>query len=455
MVFSFKVGRFQLPADAGASTTSYSGVGFQPAAIFYSASSLNTNTFEADTNYQWGFASSVSDQRSMGWHQQDNTAVSNTQSVTCDTDVWSDAKGTLVGNMELQSFDNDGFTLNIPSNRGDQWNVGYMAWGGDDLAGAKAGTFITPSTTGLKSVTGVGFIPDFVLLLMTGTDASNDTDFVGSESFGCFNGVGEQGCCSFAGEDNISTMDTARYQRADKCLAYVDDCDVSVITHEAEFSTMDSDGFTLNFTTAGESCPGTGGPGAGGGFPNMIVYYLALKGPQSKIGSFESPTAGTAPVSQSVTGVGFQPKAAVMWTVGKTSGTSIVSNCRYSVGGVSDSSNQWCNWAGFGDNTANAVTAKRADDNRLIRISTENATAGSTTTQALADFTSFDSDGFTLNWSVKDASNAYQCIYFAFTDAQAPPPITSLSSTNNLTGNQIGGVAIQTAELDHIETIVE
>ena len=46
-------------------------------------------------------------------------------------------------------------------------------------------------------------------------------------------------------------------------------------------------------------------------------------------------------------------------------------------------------------------------------------------------------------------------MYFAFTDAQAPPPITSLSSTNNLTGNAIGGVSIQTADLDHIDTIVE
>lgn len=434
MPFQFKVGRFQLPVSADASTTSYTGVGFQPKALFLSAASVNTNTFEGDTQYQWGFASSVADQRSMGWSQSDGAGVSDTQSVTCDTDIWSDGYAGLVGNMELQSFDSDGFTLNIPSNRGNQWNIGYLALGGDDLAGAKAGTFITPSSTGLHAVTGVGFIPDFVLLLMTGQIAAdeNTTDFIGSESFGCFNGVGEQACCSFGAEDNISTMDTARYQRTDKCLAYVDDCDVSLITHEAEFSTMDSDGFTLNFTTANESCVGNGGPGPGGGFLEMLVYYLAIKGPQTKIGSFTSPTAGTIPVSQSITGVGFTPQALIDWSVGKTAGTSIVAHSRYAVGGANNSTSRWCNWSAMEDATGNAVTAKRADSNKIMRISTAVASAGSSTTQALADFSSFDSDGFTLNWTVIDAANAYEIIYLAFADALAPPPITSRAdSTSN------------------------
>ena len=448
MPFQFKVGRFQLPADAGASTPTVTGVGFQPKAIFLSASSLNTNTFEGDTNYQWGFASSVADQRSMGWSQVDANGVSNTMSVTCDTDIWSDAKGSLVGNMELQSFDSDGFTLNIPSNRGDQWNIGYLALGGDDLTNAKVGSFFTPSATGLHAVTGVGFIPDFVMLLNTGQTVEdiNSTAFIGSESFGCFNGIGEQACCSFAAEDNISTMDTARYQRTDKCLAYIDDCDVSSISTEAEFSTMDTDGFTLNFTTVGNIC---------GELFNTIVFYLAIKGPQTKIGSFASPTVGTPPVSQAVTGTGFVPQALIMWSVGKTAGTSIVDHCRYAIGGTSDTSNRWCNWSAFEDATGNAVTAKRADDNNVMRISTATASAGSSITQALADISSFDSDGFSLSWNPIDTSNAYEIIYLAFADALAPPPITSLSSTNNLTGNLIGGVGIQTAELDHVDTIVE
>lgn len=452
MPFQFKTGRVLSPQISG--NVSYSGVGFKPKAMFFMATAqLPENQFNADAIYQFGFASDsdLSKQRGFGWNQQDGDGVSLLSTLLGNSGCWSDAIGLSTNEFRVQSFDSDGFTLHRPTTFGIHYQLGYLALGGDDLAAANVGTFLLPSSSGPLSVNGVGFVPDFVMMVATNALQSeiNKTDFIdiGGSSFGCFNGIGEQGTCSFTAQNNVSTMDTSRLQRTDKCLVHISPCSPSTVTHEAEFDTMDTDGFTLDFTTAGTVCGTTSG---------RVVFYLAIQGPQTKIGSFETPTSGVLPVSQSVSGVGFVPRSLIQWSVGSTSGTSIVDHCRFTMGGASAADSRWCSWSAFEDNTGNAVTANRSDDNKVMRISTATAAAGSSTTQALADFSSFDGDGYTLSWSAYNSGAAYQVIYMAFADAQAPPPITSVvSSVNNLTGNLITGVGIQTADLDHVDTIVE
>lgn len=450
MVFLFHSGTFQGLDEDITGDLVVTGVGFTPKLLIMSATSHDVNIFDASGNMNFGFASSndTSKQRALGMNTNDSESAGTVNHFWHPTCIWTeDFPGGIPGPnvvCELKSFDSDGFTLNYVLNFSSTANtkIGYLALGGDDMSSTNVGHFTAPSSTGDFSVNGVGFLPDFVLLATSNStqDATN-TAGDGSFSLGAFNGVGEQFTTAFISENNADPTDTARYQRTDKCLAIFNVSNAAALTHEATFVGMDADGFTINFSTASTA--------------NKRVAYAAFKGPATKIGSFTSPTAGTLPVSQSVTGAGLDPKSLILLSVGGTTSSAIQSHNRWCIGGGDNSINRYSNWIGDKDNVGTTVVASRFDNNQIMRVSTEAASAGSTTTDALADLSMLDTDGFTLNWSVIDTGNAYEIIYLAFADAEAPPPILTFNSINSLTGNTVAGIAIHTADLDHIDTIVE
>jgi hypothetical protein len=347
--------------------------------------------------------------------------------------------------MRLESFDSDGFTLHwfLTDLVGSGFQYSFIVIGGD-VTEAKADSFTAPSTTGQHTVTGIGFIPDFVFLLgtnMTEDDAVVDDElstFFTSHSFGCFNGVGEQAVNSVIIRGGVSTTDTARYQRTDKCLAMFSVTSTSTLTHEAEFVAMDTDGFVLNYTTASTA--------------NKRVAYLAFKGCQTKIATLTSQTVGSLPVSQPVTGAGLELKAVMFMTVCGTSSSSVQNHARQCFGFVTDGDNRSSKWTGSTDNVGTSICASMTDTDQCIRISTETASAGSSTTQAMADFVSYDEDGFTIEWDVIDASNAYEVIYIAFADTEAPPPIL-VSTSTSMQSQTFDMLSSTNAESESISTV--
>jgi len=439
MPFQFHSARFETPGSPADKVIT--GVGFQPKLLIIWACSADVDVFDVDYVINMGFASSsdTAKQRSFTVAMSDNSAVADAQSAWHTSAVFTDGFAGALGVGTLKSFDADGFTLNW-NGFSSNWETGFLAMGGTDMTNATVGHFNAPSSTGLHQVTGLGFLPDFVFLLGTSHTTDNEIAFGPCNiSFGVMNGVGEQAVSSNMSIDDVTTMDTARYQRTDKCLAIFNSTNSAALTHEAAFSTMDNDGFTLNFTTASGA--------------NKRVAYAAFQGPQTKITSMTTPIAGALPLSLPTTGLGLAPKAIILPSVDKTASSSIVTNSRFTIGGSGNPDNQWTTWTGSSDATANAVCAARCDSTKILRLATEAAAAGSSTTQALASLESLDEDGFTLNYTVIDAANAYEVIVIAFADAEAPEPITSAISSTSMQSLPLRTLGCDIADQDYIETV--
>lgn len=407
MVLSFKVGTFQ--SIAGTGNQSITGVGFTPKALIIWTHELNSlNSFSSDAAFDIGIASSTSSEHYQGMYNFDASGSADCTETKSDTNlIYFDFNIDNVADTkaDLITLGSDGFTLNWTQNTAGSTRFNYIAIGGADLTNVDSGSFNPPASTGNTATTGVGFMPDLVLFItnnMTSAQSNSVVSDTGSIALGCMNSAGEQAAVAVIAEDAVATMETSRYQRDDKCLAIFTKNNDATLSHEATFVSMDNDGFTINYTTAATT--------------SKIIKYLAFKGLDSKIESFTSPTAGTAPVSQEITGTGFEPRGLIFLSVGNTASASIAAHLRLCMGAASLSNEEADVWLGDQDAAADSVTACRLDNASCIRVSDEASSAGSTTTQALADFTSLDSDGFTLNWSVKDGSNAYQVIYIAFGD---------------------------------------
>lgn len=417
---SFKTGTFL----RSGTSQSITGVGFQPKAVILIATSATVNAFEADYKFVIGFASSTTAARqrsysAMGWDAKgpadvdsgyDSTSVYNMQTGGADFDETG----------QITALGADGFTV-AWTGTAFGFTITYICIGGTDVTNTFASALTAPSSTGNQAITGVGFQPDCVIMVGTNVVADSNVDpDIGAFCVGFANKDLEQGVCACAGVEDVATMDNARYQRTDKCLAMFNDANMSALTHEASLTAVGVDGFTLNYTTANVA--------------SKRVMYLALKGGRYKIGSLVSPIVGTPPVVQSITTVGFQPRGLMLMSIGNVASTSIQTHSRISFGAANSATSRFCNWTANQDAGSEGVSASRIDNNQVIRVSDEAATHTSTTTQALADMTGFVTGGYNLSWSVRDTVNAFQVIYLAFGDVSTlyARPVTA---TVQLTAN--------------------
>jgi hypothetical protein len=162
--------------------------------------------------------------------------------------------------------------------------------------------------------------------------------------------------------------------------------DAGVFT-EADFVSMDADGFTLNYTTSGGSAD--------------VMYYLALRGPQFKVSSFNQ---ATSTGNQAITGAGFTPKASLMISANDTSANNdtTAAHARVSVGIATGTSARGVIWGGETDAVSPTVASRNLDRTKLMKLMVE--AGASPTTSAAADHVSFDADGQTINWTTVDAT---------------------------------------------------
>ena len=109
--------------------------------------------------------------------------------------------------------------------------------------------------------------------------------------------------------------------------------------------------------------------------------------------------------NQSVPGVGFEPVGLFLTSFNRPTSAAILPESEVSLGAASGTLARGAIWSETRDlGTTDANTSTVTD--RVIRMAT------SQTTNAEADLTSFDSAGFTLNWSAVDAT-ARQILYWA------------------------------------------
>jgi hypothetical protein len=266
----------------------------------------------------------------------------------------------------------------------------------------KVGTFTidTTKTAGQdQAVTGVGFQGKVGIFWWSGTTSA--TDATTAETL--------RGGIGFAVSSSQRTWATnisldAQASSAsgggvgdDACIVLMSDA--STVEGKADFKQWDSDGFTLTiddqFATA------------------YIVSYMILGGTDLTNYYTAVETSATTATTKATTGVGFQPTFA-MWAVGRLNTTKnvVASNGNLSVGfSVGTAAGSEYSLVGA---TRNARLTMDTDRYLFDNESIGMMSAGDITYRA--ELTSFDADGFTLNWLESGGS----AIYFAYLALRGP-----------------------------------
>lgn len=369
-----KAGSITTPTGTG--NQSYTGVGFQPTFVFFISGLTTTIGIKSSARFCYGWSAGAGKDVAFYGFGVDTSANADTgRSHRRDFCIYRCSTALATADQaSLVSFDADGFTLNWGAINATSTTVGYLALGGDAVAFAGAGPTV-PAVGASVSVTGTGFQPQAILLGHTGsgiTPSANANDMI--NGFGAATGTSDTGAIGMASDDGAGTMVTRSNYQSD---AIAVGPTFTGVDFEAALQSLDADGFTLSVSDN----PTADSP----------TSYAALRGVQMKAGST---TKRTSAGTQSVTGIGFQPKAGIFWTVYWNGDHADALGCI----GVSDGTNEFT--VGYGDRDGGSTSVVKGYWSATKAIATLDSTpdiAGE------ADVQSWDSDGFTLNWTTADA----------------------------------------------------
>lgn len=226
-------------------TTDITTIGFNPDLVLFTAAYSQNDPANHNVG---GFAAAVSGtERGLCYGTNDGQAASVTNSVLTTTLLINGPFNNGSNHTWTTSaFDANGFTATVSSGTR---ALAYLAlnFGGEALVSLRS--FDSPTTTGDDPRTGVGFTPQFVLLAM-GPAAAEDTIEVdgdaGAFGISVFTADAEYSN-SWADEDNPGTTN---------CQSLADDQAINLALgdgttqHAATFVSMNTDGHTLNYSTA-------------------------------------------------------------------------------------------------------------------------------------------------------------------------------------------------------------
>lgn len=299
---------------------------------------------------------------------------------------------SLAKTADLVSIDGTNFVINWTVAPGIAYVINYMAIGGSALTNYKLGIVTAKTSTGSQAYTGVGFQPD-ALMLFAGKWSTPETFHLTTNGTGLMSFVhstSERGYVAWRSKNGANPSVAKHRQSASKVAGSL--TDTGIFT-EADFVSMDSDGFTLTYPTAGGS--------------SDIMYYLALKGPQFKVGTITQPTSTGV---QSTT-VGFPPKGVILMSANDTTANDDATNNGQGIsfGAASGTSNRGCTWFGDTHGVSPTVSRNSLDRAKAIKLLTVGATP---TLNAAADLDSFGSTNFDLNWTTVDATQR-ELLYLA------------------------------------------
>ena len=387
-----------LTAKTGSTgTVAYTGVGFQPKAIIFWLNSRTAAGFGTQNWFGLGAATSTSARWAVTHGDTTATASATTwrrySAALC---VYlNEGDSTVSCSADLSSLDADGFTLNWTA-ISSAFIVHYLALGGTDLTNATAGTTTYGAGTGSKSVTGIGYQPDFLLQATNNNASASGNTF--SMTYGAA-GLTGQGAITNRSRNGSANMEVGQWQRTDRLMVGLS-ATASSTTTDCTFTSFDSDGWTVNWTND----------------PNgLVTYYLALKGPQTAV---LSDTQKTSTGTKATTGAGFTPSAAIFFGANAATNTSgDYTQMRASLGAATATAEGGV-WHQSADAAATSDTDSHTSSTKCLTHATQ-----ASTIDAEADLSSFDSDGFTLDWTTADAT-AREFVAILFGDAAAAPSST-------------------------------
>ena len=275
------------------------------------------------------------------------------------------------------------------------------------------GSFTQSTSTGNQAITGVGFQPKAVLFFSdfdAFTGNKNDALYgfgvaVSSTKRWAVFGHANWGSASALSKGGFDTTRCFGSVIASGATDYVN----------ADFVSMDSDGFTINNTTVAAT--------------GSVIYFIALGGTDISVdvGTFTITATG----NKAVTGVGFLPSMVLFSSIGAPAAGN-QNAIETSVGGMTSSSQFVISQ--MGQNSVNPSNTKSLQITTAV-IDNE-WTAGN---EDKAEYVSLDADGFTINCSKN--TNSPICGYFAIKGAQFK--IGTFTESTSLGSQSVTGVGFQ------------
>lgn len=389
MAILAKVGTFNCPAATG--NSGVTSVGFQPQAVIFFYNTRTTDGSSPNAQVGVGMATATTERFALGIESDDNVNTSVVQRAVsnahCIRLVTNDAATTGL-EADFVSFDADGFTLNwtIVVNGAD---IHYLALGG--LTNAKVHGFTLPTATGSQAKTGVGFQPNAALFMLGSETAAAAGGADVRANVSAADGTASLSL-GFSQDDFSGNANGRTSSELSELMRVINPA--GTLDGTSDFTSFDADGFTFNCTDAYVGA--------------YLAAALCLRGLRTKIGSLTLPAATG---SQGYTGVGFQPKAILFFGNHNVLSTSIRAAFSLFVGGASASTER----AVISTDEVFASDPLQSDYDSDTTKVIKALTGGTPTTDYAADLTSFDVDGFTLNWTtVGTGASSDQVTYMAF-----------------------------------------
>ncbi|MFN0059433.1 MAG: C25 family cysteine peptidase [Planctomycetota bacterium] len=389
-----EVGSFtKTTSGAPASQIVSHGLGETPKLVFLWTGHATGSSWA--TNFRLGFgASDGTVERSIASGSQDNVGTTNTSRRIADKVLTIVEWGQVtVAEADLTSWNSTSFTINWTTNDATASVIHYMVLGGSDVS-ADVASWTVSGSTGNRSITGVGFRPTVVLFIYAGllTSSVPGSQQNAACGMGAMDASGDQWALSGFSEDAVGDSYSKRAQRTNACIHHETD-----ISFTASFVSMDSDGYTVNFSSVQSGSQ---------------IMAVSLAGMNAKAGFFNKSTSG-APASQSITISEFRPTLLLLTSFQNVTSGSVLDHMRFGFG-MTDGTNEGATALTDGHNVGTSVVDS-IDSTSKVFIKANNSTA---TTDAQADLTSFDTNGFTLNWTTNDAV-ATEILYLALTPFSA------------------------------------
>ena len=283
---------------------------------------------------------------------------------------------------DLRSFDADGFSLTYGTVvTGTSYSVEYVALGGTDITNVVVGSFLVATSTGAQSVAGIGFKPN-AMLFSSGVAQTGaaQASAAGVEQFmGWATSSTSQSASSWVDRDAQADGRAKSWLNSANCILKLGQLGVSNAV--ASLTSFDANGFTVNWSTIVAAAQ------------TSMVYYLAVSGGQWFVGQFLQATSTGV---QNVTGVGFIPGAILFTSQNKVAAVTTSNNYQTTLGAAVSATQRFSLWAGARNTSDPTEADKYLTQSNVIALLTTTATP---VVSSLADFSSFDTDGFTINWS--------------------------------------------------------
>ena len=377
-------GAFTLPDTTGNQTVS--GSSCTPKVLIWQANyaaSENAAASAYDHNFGVGISSSlqatVQSRRSDGSQNADGQHTNDRILRTVN------ASAGLENVVSLVSLNSDGYTYNIIQRSSVQLSrVKWLTIGGSDLTNVNLVQYQSPTSTGTQSLTGAGFAPDAIIVFTAGISSAPPAIVSNGDTNG---GVGyavrdPAGQAAIGVLVNHVSTNASRAQSTSSVIYLPGSSDM---LWEAAVSSWGSDGVTLNWSTT----QGTA----------IYFWVLFLKGPRFRVFTTTQPTSSG---NSSVTGIGFQPEAALLASFCGAAASGRVNDANWSLGMAYTPQKSAFIWQSVRAGGV-ATTASRANFNGYA-LGCYTEQGSSPTLRSRASLVSFDSDGLTLAWEVSEST---------------------------------------------------